>query len=202
MPVATSWSRIVEWLAANDPATVTRINPPATAVDLRYLQAALNRPLPVDLVEYLEIADGTEHRYIRGALIPPFYNLLPVMEMLSSRKMMRGIQRGIRGSGPWPSDGEPAGQPPTDWLDCFLPIATAYDGGLLYLDLRDGDQFGCVWQWHEWSVESAPFWSGVGEMLDEIASAFVDGRPAPTRYHSPDLPQVTDGYLRWGDIPA
>jgi cell wall assembly regulator SMI1 len=179
MPVASSWSRIVGWLEANDPSTATRINPPATAVDLRYLQAAMNRPLPMELVEYLEIANGTEHRSIRGALVPPFYNLLPVMEMLSSRKMMRDIQRRIRDTEPWPSDSDPAGQPPTDWLDCFLPIALAYDGGLLYLDLRDGDQFGCIWQWYEWSVESAPQWSGVGEMLDEIAGALMDGRPAP-----------------------
>ncbi|MET7282592.1 SMI1/KNR4 family protein [Kribbella sp. NPDC005582] len=202
MSVATSWSRIVSWLEANDPATATRINPPATTVDLRYLQAAMNRPLPTELVEYLEIANGTEHRYIRGALVPPFYNLLPVMEMLSSRKMLRDIQRGIGEAGPLLGDSDPAGHPPHEWLDCFLPIALAYDGGLLYVDLRDGDQFGCVWEWHEWNVESAPYWRGVGEMLAEIAGAFVDGRPAPTRYHSPDLPQVTDGYLHWGELPV
>ncbi|WP_344158618.1 hypothetical protein [Kribbella yunnanensis] len=89
MTVSKSWSRIVDWLATNHPSTVPHINPPATAVDLRYLQAAMNRPLPADLVEYLQIANGTEHRYIRGSLIPPLYNLLPAMGMLSTRQVLR-----------------------------------------------------------------------------------------------------------------
>ncbi|MFI5734636.1 SMI1/KNR4 family protein [Kribbella sp. NPDC051587] len=202
MSVATSWDRIVGWLAANHPATVPHINPPATAVDLRYLQAAMNRPLPTDLVEYLQIADGTNHRYVGGYLIPPFYNLLPIMDMLSARKIHQEIRHRIDGTGPWASESEPAGQRPTNWLDSFLPVAGAYDGGLLFVDLRDGDQFGCISEWDEGVMEPPPRWSGVGEMLDEVASALVDGHPAPTKYHSPDLPQVNDGYLRWGDVPA
>lgn len=56
MTVARSWSRIVGWLADNHPATAALVNPPATAADVRYLQAAINRPLPADLVELLELA--------------------------------------------------------------------------------------------------------------------------------------------------
>lgn len=208
MTVATSWLRIADWLADNHAATAALVNPPATAVDVRYLQAAINRPLPADLVELLELANGTEHRAIRGSLIPTLYNLVPVMDMLSIRQMLQGIQRDIFGSGPWPGDSEPAGSPTSDWLDSFLPIADAADAGLLYVDLRDGDQFGCVWQWYaEGGVAPAPWWSSVGEMIDDVACALVDGRPAlqahangaerPARRLSPQLAQVDDGYLLW-----
>ncbi|TDU87428.1 cell wall assembly regulator SMI1 [Kribbella voronezhensis] len=211
MTVSTSWPRIAGWLAAHHPTTATLINPPATAVDLRYLEAAVNRPLPADLVELLELANGTEHRAVRGSLIPTLYNLVPVKDMLSNRQMLQKIQRHIHGSGPWPGDGQPAGRPTTDWLDSFLPIAVAGDAGLLYVDLRDGDQFGCVWEWYaEGGGASAPWWNGVGEMLDDVAGAFVDRRPAlqsyssgavwPEKRLSPRLADLDDGYLRWSAV--
>jgi cell wall assembly regulator SMI1 len=208
MTVATSWPRIVGWLTANHPATAALVNPPATAVDIRYLQAAINRPLPADLVELLELANGTEHRAVRGSLIPTLYNLVPVMDMLSIRQMQQRIERDIFGPGPRPGDREPAGSPTSDWLDSFLPIADAADAGLLYVDLRDGDQFGCVWEWYaEGGMALAPWWSSVGEMIDDVACALVEGRPAlqayangaarPAERLSAQLAEVDDGYLRW-----
>jgi hypothetical protein len=196
------------WLADNHPATAALVNSPATAADVRYLQAAINRPLPADLVELLELANGTEHRAVRGSLIPTLYNLAPVMDMLSIRQMQQGIGRDILGSGPWPGDSEMAGTPTTNWLDSFLPIADAADAGLLYVDLRDGARFGCIWEWYpEGGGASAPWWSGVGEMIDDVASALMEGRPAlqayangavwPAQRLSPQLPEVDEGYLRW-----
>jgi cell wall assembly regulator SMI1 len=208
MAVTTSWLRIADWLAAHHPATASLINPPATAVDLRYLEAAINRPLPTDLIELLQLANGTEHRAVHGSLIPTLYNLVPVTDMLSTRQMWQKIQRQINGPGPWAGDGDPAGRPSRDWLDSFLPIAVAADTGLLYADLRDGDQFGCVWQWYaEGGMASAPWWGSVGEMLEEVAAAYIDGRPAlqayangavwPEKRLPPYVPELDDGYLRW-----
>ncbi|ONI78386.1 hypothetical protein BWI15_00465 [Kribbella sp. ALI-6-A] len=208
MNVATSWGRIISWLTAHHQATATLINPPATVVDLRYLEAAINRPLPADLVALLKLANGTQHRAVRGSLIPTRFNLVPVKDMLSTRQMLQKIQHQISGSGPWPGDSDPAGRPSTDWLDTFLPIADAGDGAFLYIDLRDGDQSGCVWEWDaEGGGESAPWWNSVSEMLDDVAAAFVDGRPAlqiyssgavwPAQRLSPQLPEIDDGYLQW-----
>jgi cell wall assembly regulator SMI1 len=211
--VATSWSRIVGWIDAHQPATAAPINPPLTAVDLRYLEAAINRPLPADLVELLEVADGVQHRAVRGSLIPTLYNLIPVKDMVSARQMLQQIQRQTFGPGPWPAADEPAGRPTTDWLDSFLPLAQAPDTGFLFLDLRDGDQFGCIWEWYpEGGGAPAPRWGGVGEMLEDVAAALVDGRPALEAYSSgaawpgqripPYLPEVDDdGWLAWTKAP-
>jgi hypothetical protein len=109
-------------------------------------------------------------------------------------------------------DRDPAGRPASGWLDSFLPIAQAADTGFLYVDLRDGDQFGCIWEWYpEGGGQSAPHWGGVGEMLDDVAGAFVDGRPALQAYASgavwpgtrlsPQLPEVDDGYFQWSAVP-
>ncbi|TDW98264.1 SMI1/KNR4 family protein [Kribbella sp. VKM Ac-2566] len=208
MTVATSWSRIVGWLATNQPATAALVNPPAAAVDIRYLQAAINRPLPADLAELLELANGTEHRAVRGSLIPTLYNLVPVMDMLSIRQMLQRIERDLFGPDSRPGDSQPAGSPTADWLDSFLPIADAADAGLLYVDLRDGDQFGCVWEWYaEGGVAPAPWWASVSEMIDDVAYALAEGRPAlqtyangaaqPAQRLPPYLPEVNEGYLRW-----
>lgn len=206
--VAASWSRIVDWLTVHHPATAALVNPPATAVDLRYLEAAINRPLPADLVALLKLADGTEHRAVRGSLIPTLYNLVPVKDMLSARQMLQQVRHYVSGSGPWAGDDDPAGQRTAEWLDSFLPIADAADTGVLYVDLRDGELRGCVWEWYpEGGGDSAPRWGSVGEMLDDVATALTDGRPAlqtysegavwPEKRISPQLPEIDDNYLRW-----
>ncbi|MGZ0148653.1 SMI1/KNR4 family protein [Kribbella sp. WER1] len=211
MSVAVSWARVVGWLEENHPGTAELVNPPATAVDIRYLEAAVGRPLPWDLVELLELANGTEHRAVRGSLIPTLYNLVPVIDMLSMRQVEQKIQRQIFGPGPCEGEGEPAGAPSSDWLGSFLPVADAADAGLLYVDLRDGDRFGCVWEWYpEGGGESAPWWGGVGEMIDDVAAALVDGRPALQAYAAgavrpgerigPELPEIDEGHLRWSTI--
>ncbi len=133
------------------------------------------------------------------------------MDMLSSRKMQQEIQPRIYGSGPWPGESQPAGHRTTDWLDSFLPIADAADAGLVYVDLRDGDQFGCVVEWYaEGGEASAPWWGSVGEMLDDVAQALNDGRPALQTYSTgaawpekrlpPHLPEMDNGYLRWSTV--
>jgi hypothetical protein len=134
---------------------------------------------------------------------------VPVKEMLSRRQMEQKIRHSVHGSGPWPGADDPAGQPSMIWQDWFLPIAEAADTGLLYADLRDGEQYGCVWEWYpEGGMQPAPLWSGVGEMLDDVAGAMVDGRAARQGHPSgaawrgsPYLPEVEDGYLSWSPAP-
>jgi hypothetical protein len=186
-PVPTSWARIAAWLT---PATRRLINPPATAVDLRYLEAAMNRPLPADLVELLQLANGTQHRAIRGSVIPFHYNLVPVMEMLAIRHRWQQIE--VR---PGPDSGIPG------WLDTYLPIADAADAGVLYVDLSDEPSYGAVCEWYpEGGGGGRQQWSSVGEMLDDVAGAMVDRRPM-TRVHGiPHLPEVDAGYLHWFQV--
>src|SRR5690349_3595938 len=164
-PVATSWARIVGWLV---PATRRLINPPATPVDLRYLEAAMNRRLPGELVELRQLANGTRHRAIRGSVIPFHYNLVPVMEMLAIRRMWQKI---------WTDPRRSRADIP-GWLDDYLPIADAADEGIVYVDLSDGPSYGAVYEWHpESGGGGRRLWDSVGEMLDDIAHAMVDRRP-------------------------
>jgi cell wall assembly regulator SMI1 len=187
-PVATSWARIAGWLV---PATRRLINPPATPVDLRYLEAAMNRPLPADLVALLQLANGTQHRAIRGSVIPSLYNLMPVMDLLANRERWRKAWASPRLAG-WDVPG---------WLDTYLPIAEAADGGVLYVDLGDGPSYGSIFEW--WSEDGnagRQCWTGVEQMLDDIAAAMVDRRPLTRLHGVPYLPEVDAGYLHWFQV--
>ncbi len=191
MTVATSWARITGWLAAEVPTTAALINPPATPVDLRYLEAAMNRPLPGDLVELLQLANGMEHRAVRGAVIPSLYNLMPVMGMLASRLQWQKI---------WASP-KLAGLDLPRWLDTYLPIADATDGGSLYVDLGAGPSYGVVCEWQpEGGDLGRVCWIGVGQMLHDVAAAMVDRRPLTRLHGVPYLPEADEGYVHWNHV--
>ncbi|WP_432942597.1 SMI1/KNR4 family protein [Kribbella sp. CA-253562] len=185
---AASWPRITGWLAEHAPATARLVNPPATPVDLRYLEAAMNRPLPADLIELLQLADGTEHRAIRGSVIPFHYNLVPVMDMLAIRRMWQKIE----------ASPLLAGADIPRWLDAYLPIADAADAGVMFVNLSDGPSYGAVCEWYpEGGGGAAQQWSSVGQMLDDVAAAMVDRRPMTRVRGVPYLPEVDEGSLHW-----
>jgi cell wall assembly regulator SMI1 len=208
-PVAESWDRIVGWLTENLPATANFVNPPAPDKTIFWLETAIGYSLPADLADYLRLADGTRHRWVRGSLIPTLYNLLPAEGMLSERKKWRQVY----GEKRRPEDDQPAGTRSDEWLDAFLPIADAAVGVSLFVDLRPGDRYGCVCEFDPESGGhvSAPWWTGVADMFEDVAEAMVNGRPALQEYSNgarwrlrPVLPgfEEDDDYLRWDSVYA
>ena len=162
---------------------------------------------PADLVELLELANGTQHRAVRGSLIPTLYNLVPVMDMLSTRQMLQGSSVASSVPAPGQEDSDPAGARPRTGLtaSCLSPTRLT---PVTCTSIARGRPFGCVWQWYaEGGIASAPWWASVGEMIDDIACAFVEGRPAlqsyangavwPAQRLSAQLAEVDEGYLRW-----
>lgn len=206
-PVARSWNHIVDWLRENLPETALLVNPPAADKTIVWLETAIGYRLPPDLTEFLKLADGTRHRWIQGRLIPTLFNLIPVEDMLTRRKMLRGIY-GVR---PRPEDDEPAGSRVVEWLDAFLPIGESGTSVSLFVDLRPGELHGCVCEFspEQGGHHTAPKWGGVGAMLEDVAEAMVSRRPALQEYIEgagrlenrgrPMLPafEEEDGYLRW-----
>ncbi|TWD79642.1 cell wall assembly regulator SMI1 [Kribbella amoyensis] len=207
--VTQSWSQIVTWLEQNAPATAALINPPADPKTIRWLETAIGYSLPPDLSEYLRQADGTRHRWVQGRLVPTLYNLVPCEDMLDIHKMWIKIS----GRGPHLGDADPAGTLSTEWLGAFLPIGESGTSVKLFVDLRPGDLHGCVGEYspEDGGFHSVPWWPSVGVMLEDLAEAMVNRRPACQEYATatttawskprPYLPTVEeDGYLRWDRV--
>jgi cell wall assembly regulator SMI1 len=205
-PIAESWAKIRRWLEENAPETAQHINPPAEEAAVAKVEEAMGRPLPAELREWLAVADGTKHRHIRGMVIPTLFNLLSCEEMLKDRDVWFSVY-GVK---PRSADTEAAGTPSVGWLTAFLPIAEAAVGLSLFIDLRVGESYGCISAFdpEDGGSTDAPRWAGVADMLEDVAAAMVDGRPALQTYADgatwpgsrigPYLPEVIDdGYLHW-----
>jgi hypothetical protein len=124
---------------------------------------------------WLNLTNGFSVRGGFGNLIPTMHTPLPCEEMLPRREMLRGIYANqLR-----PGELEPAGSASVEWLDYFLPISDSGTDLELFVDLRDGDLYGCIGQFDAAaSGFRTPRWMSVTEMLADVAAALTLGRPA------------------------
>ncbi|GAA1535262.1 SMI1/KNR4 family protein [Kribbella lupini] len=199
--VVQSWDRITGWLQQNLPAALECIEPPASPEDLREVSAAAGSELPPDLITWLRLVNGMAVRVPFGSLLPTLYVPFSCARMLERRDQLTAALGG-------PSNSDPAGTRSIEWHEDFLPIGDSWSDPNLVVDLRAGEQFGCI---GEFDLESegfeAPWWSSTTEMLFDVAEALVSGRPAladyaaratrPWRQVPAYIPQLEDGRLVW-----
>lgn len=184
-----SWARIVAWLRQHAPRTAAEIRPPAAEADIAAARDVLD--LPADLVEWWRLADGCGGRESRSGLLPSSYAPFSVAEALDERDSWLRTYDESR-------DGhlrrEPAGTTGDMFamLPEFLPLATDGGGWHLLVDLREGQDRGCVREYDKYDGHQLPIWRGVGEMLAEVAAALDQG--SPVRGY---VPEVDDERLGW-----
>jgi cell wall assembly regulator SMI1 len=208
--VTSSWRLITDWLSSDLPMALGSIEPPASEADIEQVTAVLGRELPVDLVEWLRLANGMVVRSSIGSILPTLYTPLACEAML---RHWDGLSRSFGGAQPRPGDTDPAGSRSFDWLDRFLPVAESASDPVLVVDLREGDLHGCI---GVFDLESEGFeehmWASTAHMLSDVAQALVDGRPAlkdyadrasrPGRHLSAHAPVKEDGRLGWRPVAA
>lgn len=184
-----SWERIVAWLRVHAPRTAAEIRPPATEADIAAAREVLD--VPADLVGWWRLADGCGGRESRSGLLPMSYAPFGIVDALDERRdWLRTYDESRDGH----LRREPAGSTGDMFamLPEFLPIATDGGGWHLLVDLRDGEQRGCVREYDKYDGHLPPVWRGVGEMLAEVATALET--ETPVRGH---MPEVDDGRLGW-----
>jgi hypothetical protein len=78
----------------------------------------------------------------------------------------------------------------------FIPIADSCAGPLLVVDARRGPERGTVKQldWEDPATLDQPLWSGLGQLLDDVAEALAEGRSVGPLGGTP---VVSDRYLGW-----
>jgi hypothetical protein len=83
------------------------------------------------------------------------------------------------------------------WLPSWLPIAHNLGGGNLFLDLREGPEYGCVGkQYRDEAWDGNPMWLSVTGMLADIAEGLATGAGVDlgfARYRA----KVEDGRMCW-----
>jgi len=210
--VAESWGQIIGWLEEHLPQALDYLQPPARGSDITALRIAMDRRLPSDLVAWLTLNNGFGRRAGFGSLIPVLYVPMSVEYMLRDRDMLRSVWTTIDPGESGTGEGELAGTPTFPWLDAFLPIGDAGTDCHLFVDLREGEHFGCVGTFDaEMGGFTEPEWFSVTEMLADVADSLTLNQPAlqaharrvhaatqfPTSPPRAWTPHVDDGYLRW-----
>lgn len=195
--VQESWTDIVEWLREYVPSAVEVLQPPASFGSISALRSGMGRRLPGDFVGWLSINNGLAHRGNFGNLLPTLHTPLPCEKMLPRREMLRGVWSET----PRPGEGDQAGSRSLAWLDAFLPISDSGTDVQLFVDLRDGDLFGCI---GEYAAESGgfttPIWRSTAHMLAEVADALRSYDETEDLQRDPQsyaIPFVEDGELMW-----
>lgn len=202
--VAESWASIVGWLQDHVPAAFERLEPPVAWSAVSAVREGMGRRLPSDLLAWLNLTNGIKSRGGFGRILPTLHTPLPCEEMLPRRERLRGSYA----DGPRPGEIESAGSKSLEWLDLFLPISDSGTDLELFVDLREGDLYGCVGQFDApaggfW----APRWTSTADMLADVADSLTLGRPALQAYADRVstpwsrlpawLPYVDEGELWW-----
>lgn len=186
----SSWARIVAWLRLHAPRTAAEIQRPATDADIAAAQDAVD--VPAALIDWWRLADGCGGRESRPGLLPGSYAPFSIAQALDERdSWLRSYDESRDGH----LRGEPAGSTGDMFamLPEYLPIATDGGGWHLLVDLRAGQDRGCVREYDKYDGHQPPIWHGVGEMLADVATALEKG--TPVRGY---VPEVDDGRLGWG----
>ncbi|MCT2587091.1 SMI1/KNR4 family protein [Actinophytocola gossypii] len=186
--VDSGWDRIEAWLRINAPTTEEHLGGPARTDEMARITSLVGGPLPDDLVAWWRRSCGTTSplaaRLLNG------HTPYSIIEAVDRRSMMLDVAG--------PDDAalaaEPAGSPCWNWLPMWVPIGGDTGGDLLFVDLRPGQEHGCVMRWYETEFATEdPVWPDVATMLAEIADALEHGTPV----HGAHPKVVDDGTLHW-----
>ncbi|MGW5189876.1 SMI1/KNR4 family protein [Kribbella sp. NPDC004138] len=177
--VATSWQRILGWLAEHLPQAGAHLQPPATLAEISSLRATMGRRLPSGLVAWLNLNNGFDRMADFGRPIPFLYVPMSIDGMLRDREMMLRVRAQVIGESERPAETQLAGTPGFEWLDAFLPFGDAGTDCHLIVDLRDGDLHGSVGTFdYESGGYSGPEWFSIAEMFADVADSLTSGRAA------------------------
>jgi cell wall assembly regulator SMI1 len=170
--VPALWGEIVTWLRSHAPADAGRLRPPATVSLISEVEAVVGRPLPEELRQWWQQADGAV-----GVvdLLPWGFTPMSCREASGDRA---GRRPEIAESLLEEEEPEYVGFHPH-----YLPIGHNHCADCLYVDLRDGPDYGSVRYFnHENHYGNLGVqWRGITEMLTDIRDALLGHDPGLSR---------------------
>ncbi|WP_229812201.1 SMI1/KNR4 family protein [Lentzea flava] len=183
MTVEQSWQRITAALSSHAPATAREIRPPAPAGDVEALQRLVGLDFPADVLEWWSITDGIDDERDFGGnrdgrLVPDGY--VPLGVRRAAEEYRRQAELPDQDCcDPGRAHRKSAGDTGFPYCTALLPLCRDSGGGLLCVDLRDGEDRGWIMRW---SADEGYFpsdWASVTDVLAEIADR-LEQEPVPT----------------------
>jgi cell wall assembly regulator SMI1 len=178
--VDATWPRIVAWLREHAPTTAEPLGPPATDEAIAEAETEVGASFPADLRAWFRQADGIATASHPDTLIPPHFRPYSLRQALRTRRTWLDVGDSLLGHDGFGfayREGEndkSAGLGCDTWLPRWLPIAGDGGGTDLFVDLRGGQEHGCLMTYDK--VEACygpPLWRNVAAMVAEIADALV-----------------------------
>ncbi|WP_328688011.1 SMI1/KNR4 family protein [Streptomyces phaeochromogenes] len=183
--IAASWAQITTVLQNQAPVTARCLRPPASSTELAGAEAVLGFSLPEQLHEWLLLADGLEVRPEAGRLLPPMFVPVGFRRMVQLWKLKMDI-----GNDGKPEGTPQAGMPQRGFSERFVPLGDDTTGDLLVVDMRPGNQQGCVLHWSMVDGVCGPaYWPDVAQMWRDVAEALQTGETEDV--FSDDDPHLT-----------
>jgi len=173
--VVGHWLTITDFLGRHCPDVVAQIRPPATSDLLRRAEEAVGVPLPTDLSQWWQLADGMDGH---SGLIPQGHTPLSVEAALRSRMTWMTVTADSTHYAPddYERSVSALAGTPCDfmWLPQWLPIAADGGGTDLFVDLRPGPAHGSVGEYYSdaWAF-AGPTWDSVTAMLTDVGDAML-----------------------------
>ncbi|GLV87957.1 hypothetical protein Slala03_76460 [Streptomyces lavendulae subsp. lavendulae] len=189
MTVSDIASSLEQWLAANAPGDLERLNPPASSFDITSISE--NRfPLHPELASWLTTHNGvhTDRGFTGpGGFIPGGYFLLDAEGMkFGQRNMEKEVAWSIEGEN---IDFVVGSVAHVRWI----PIAITHVGTQLVVDHRNGDSFGSILEVDPylelWGVKR---WDGVSQMLESTLRSLTEGTPIQDATEQPLIAEIVE----------
>jgi cell wall assembly regulator SMI1 len=191
------WKQIMTWLRVNAPRSAERLRPAQALEEQQAIAAMFTERWPADLAEWYSLQDGADPLDPQLEL-PPGWVPSPLRKIRNDTEMFRKIARDLADEYDADKDLARAGTEPAgsvSWfpLDAWVFIANDVCGNYLFVDLRQGPNYGCLSAWvHGDANLSGILWPSVAAMLQELATALQNGTPIEG-----SLPLAQDGVLTW-----
>ncbi len=163
------WRRIEAWLAANTPAALGALNPPASEEAIARLERGLGVTLPGDFLASMRIHDGQTNLELFGP-----WGLLSSTRMLESWRSSEKVAKDVGYSWPVPTVGPVR---PSWWVSAWIPFAENGSGDTLCLDLSpaEGGEHGRVVEYVHNFAERAVVSASFRAWLSAVADDFERG---------------------------
>ncbi|MFJ8434954.1 SMI1/KNR4 family protein [Kitasatospora sp. NPDC094019] len=192
--VEQSWGRIESWLARHAPATQGLLRPPALPADIAAAELRLGVTFPPDLRESLLRHDGVELQ--AGTLRLAFYGPPSgIGEIVRSTEFLRGVGANAaeEEAGLAEEERDEFAYWPRERLLITLGIGWQSSDGL-FLVTRPGPHRGRVGRYFDESGSTFTPWTGLRQVLSDLATALENGLPFGGR-----IPLAYEGRLIWDD---